>query len=506
MPNTLHPSPRRAGRRNYVPLRRTLAAFSLSGLTFAAAGCASSPGAPKPAAEVAPPAESSRRTESWYRERLFSLAESYQPPPADLPNRWSEVVRTAFLYSGAATLFAAHAPAAQAFAANSAARMRPDDFMLAVANGASDPALLTESARFLDELESRGLLLHLHQIAAPCRLLAPPPYPGALLTMQETYEQGPIRHLASACSVRMRLACHPQNCAPAAPHTTEQVLQSFRSGMNLGRALCGRPMLVSLTNAHAVQNSMMLTGLDLARRGLLDDPAILQLLAATESARLPHPETFLEMERIIGLESLDAYFAQHAREQAAAPPDATVSITDLSRDEAVLAHNQSFDRSIEILKQELGEHPRSPTPPPVSGVTYDTLEIPNGRTDPRGVLRSLASPLSSLIVSELEHRCIRAAMVTGLRLEIYRRATGSYPQALTELNPPPPEDPLAAGRLLGYQPPTPGSTTGYKLYSVGSDRIDNGGAPPPNRPRRDALFVPVRWRDTDFPIVGTAVR
>ena len=199
----------------------------------------------------------------------------------------------------------------------------------------------------------------------------------------------------------------------------------------------------------------MLAGLDLARRGLLDDPTIAALLAAADSSRLPHPAIFLEIERIIGLESLDAYFDQHAREQAAATADATVSTTDRTRDEAVLAYNQSIDRAIEILKQELGEVP-SPNSAPGLGSDVRHARDPRGshRSPRRACIARAAAQLTHRVGTG--HRCIRAASITGLRLEPHRLANGGYPQTLSQLTPPPPEDPLAPGRLLGYQPPEEG--------------------------------------------------
>ena len=72
----------------------------------------------------------------------------------------------------------------------------------------------------------------------------------------------------------------------------------------------------------------------------------------------------------------------------------------------------------------------------------------------------------------------RDALLVATALELHHRRTGSYPALLSELTP----------RLLPTVPPDrfTGRTIGYVvkdgkplLYSVGADRTDNGGAPPP---------------------------
>lgn len=489
-----------------------VARVAAAGLILA---CAVISGCAAPSPGIRPPPEAAVPPD--YADQLVSLVESYQPADPFLPNRWSQAVRTAFIYSGAQRLFAAGSPAVRAYTAASDSH-RPDDFV-AAALGELDnapPDLAPEARRFLDALESEQLLLHLHEIAEPCRLLAPPPFRGfnSPLASQETYEQGPLRNLADACRLRMRTAAEQDR--PAV------FLGAFASGMQIGRTLCGRPMLLSLMNAQVTQNRVMLEALRDVREYRLNAATCRALLDETERSGLPPPAIFLRMERIIGLDAIDRYFDRKVAEQAA-PADGAASITDLSHAESVAVFEAAIERCGAILERETGTSPRpdplSVRPHPTAAgpfapmLTPPPLQIPEGRTDPDGLLATLIPPMGPMVMGVQEHACTRAGLVTGLLLELHRAAHGEYPRTLTELaipdvNVAPPRDPYAPDRPLGYRPPVPADgpvAGGYTLYSVGADGADNNGTPP-RRGRREALYPPPRSAGTDFIVIDASSR
>lgn len=496
-------------RRSSPAIVRVVAAAPFVAVALIGGCAAPSPGVQHPQ-EAAVPTD--------YADQLMSLVESYQPADPFLPNRWSQAVRTAFIYSGAQRLFATDSPAVRAYMAASDSH-RPDDFV-AAALGELDnapPDLAPEARRFLDALESEQLLLHLHEIAEPCRLLAPPPFRGfnSPLASQETYEQGPLRNLADACRLRMRTAA--EQGRPAV------FLGAFASGMQIGRTLCGRPMLLSLMNAQVTQNRVMLEALRDVRRHRLDAATCRALLDETERSSLPPPAVFLRMERIIGLDAIDRYFDRKVVEQAA-PADGAASITDLSHAESVAVFEAAIERCGAILARETGPsrrlEPASSEPatgaagPFASILTPPPLQIPEGRTDPDGLLATLIPPMGPMVMGVQEHACTRAGLVTGLLLELHRAAHGEYPRTLAELEVPDvnvalPRDPYAPDRPLGYRPPVPAdgpaAAGGYTLYSVGADGADNGGTPA-RRGRREALYPPPRSAGTDFIVIDASSR
>lgn len=501
-------------------LARAAACATIAAIV-AATGCAAPHAGVSPTSGVIQPAPVD------YAAQLTALVESYQPADPYLPNRWSQAVRTAFLYSGAQRMFAAGSPAIRAYLGESDAH-RPEDFVLAPLGELPDasPDLAIEARRFLDALESEQLLLHLHEIAEPCRLIAPPPFRGfnAPLASQETYEQGAIRNLATACCLRMRFAA--EDGRPVV------LLGAFASGMQLGRTLCGRPMLLSLMNAQVTQNRVMREALLDARAGRLDADTCRSLLVETGRSRLPSPAIFLEMERIIGLDAIDRYFDRKTHEQAAAS-EGTVSIADLSRTESLAVFETAIDRCRAVLARETnptGPHPPPPAPPPpaTSGtldpaanhgpfaamLTPPPLEMPPGRSDPDGLLATLVPPVGPMVMGVQEHACIRAGLITGLLLELHRAEHGAYPRSLADLAVADvaialPPDPYAPDRPLGYRPPDPAegpsSLGGYTLYSVGADRVDDGGTPS-RRHNRESLYPPPRSAGSDYVIVGASLR
>jgi hypothetical protein len=116
-----------------------------------------------------------------------------------------------------------------------------------------------------------------------------------------------------------------------------------------------------------------------------------------------------------------------------------------------------------------------------------------------GELSGLRFMLSERLTPTFEHSTAsgeyllqeRDAVATAIALERFRRARGSYPTKLPELVPGflaavPPD--RFTGRPLGY------AFTGGKpqLYSVGADRVDNGGKPAPDQTAVSKWITPFR--------------
>lgn len=498
--------------------------------------------APAPAAREPGPSASAQVRPSRAAQ-LVAIIESFQPrdPAGPPPNRWTEIVRAAFMYSGALHMFASQSESLSSAMDALNAGVEPHhrvpavEFMLLALDELPSPGSLprptppgvfeAEARKFLDALEQDNLLLHLHQLAGPCRLVAPAPFEGvnAALIFQDTFEQGAIKNLASACCAAMRLA--------AKDGDRDRFLRSFRSGMRLGYAACGRPMLVSLMNAHAIQNRVMLHAFRAVRDGQVEPDACRELLDAVGELRLPGPAPFVEIERLIGEDAIDRFFDRRAVEQAAAGEDEVVSVSDLTRAEAHAAFNEAMDQALRVLDEQVpatGERgllpvsydsdtpgeaapPPPPTTTPPPGPATFVLRLPQGRTDPDGLLRSLLPPIDHLCMSEQEHRCVLAGLTTAVLVEAHRRRTGALPANLEELSPDDlhqvggttlPADPFDQSRPLGYR--RAGDRT-YTLYSVGADRADDGGAGPSSPPgitprRRDALIPQARFRGTDYVI------
>lgn len=484
------------------------------GAALLAGGCASRAGA-----EDRPPARAEADAAAQRpAERLMALVESYQPLDPHAPNRWSQAVRTAFLYAGAQKVWAARSERVRAWA-EEAAGVLPEDFVLTVLGEAPGGAQVREEVRgLIATLEEQELLRHLHELAGPCRLVAPPPYEGpfAPLVSHETYEQGALKNLAVLCCARMRLSAQDGD--------EETALRSFASGAGLARAAVGRPMLLGLINAQAIQSRLFTQAQWAVRSARLGAEALDELAGMTRRLTpLPDPALFIEMERIIALDSIDRYFRQRAREETtqargdeglgdggesdgvggddAVPPAAPPLPPPITQEEAEAAMNRAFDRALALLRREVdpanGDLQADSEPSiaaPGSGVRL--LETDFGGRDRDRLLVALMPPVGPLILSELENRCRRAALLTVIELEKHRLRTGGYPAALGEIGAEAlPPDPLRPSGPLGYRQ----VENGYILYSAGADGEDNGGAKAARA--RDALARHPRSAGTDFVLV-----
>lgn len=491
-----------------------------------------------------------------HRQGLVDLVESFQPADPYLPNRWSQAMRAGFLYGGALRTFTAQSEVVSRYLAvdgPSRPSRAASDLMLSLLDELPEdvPAELAEqmraeARRLIAILERESILFHLDQLSEPCRLVAPPPYQdeNSPLVSQETYELGAFKNLAIVCAARMR--------EQAAAGRTLDAMKSLAAGMRLGRAACGRPMLLALLSGQAIQNRMMLQAIELMRGGERHADAGMPDLVERIEERipLPAPETFIEMERLIGRDAIDRYYGKLADEAALAAmaraahegaagepdepvnPDQPVSNSDgpvtpppppppsplmdppvqrLSREEALAALDASLDKCVGYIRRQVPsiDRPADAAVDLPLGPAGDPrlVELPPGREDPDQLVRNLLPPVGQMVIGELEHRAIRAAMRAAVLLERHRAATGRYPADVSELRVPPregevsgpawPRDPCAPERRLGYRARDDGRS--YLLYSVGADGRDDGGAAAA-RPR-NALAAGPRGAGTDYVIV-----
>jgi hypothetical protein len=109
-----------------------------------------------------------------------------------------------------------------------------------------------------------------------------------------------------------------------------------------------------------------------------------------------------------------------------------------------------------------------------------------------GLLSMFVPALSKAHDQTERYLARRDAVLTALALELYRRQTGSYPQSLEELSPAllpsvPVDritgDPLRY-RLVDGQP---------LLYSVGANRVDDGGVPALDHAGHPRVTIASRW-------------
>lgn len=485
-----------------------------------------------------------------HSQALMNLVESFQPADPYLPNRWSQAMRAAFLYGGALRTFTAQSEVVTrylAFDGPSRETRAASDLMLALIGELPEdvPAELAEqmraeARRLIGILERELILHHLDQLSEPCRLVAPPPYrdENSPLLSQETYELGAFKNLAIVCAARMR--------EQAATGRPLDAMKSLAAGMRLGRAACGRPMLLSLFSGQGIQNRMMLQCIALMRSG--DAPAEAGMLDLVERIEeripLPAPETFIEMERLIGRDAIDRYYGKLSEEAAmealaaasrgvegAEPvdPDQPVSSGDdssptpppltpteppvqrLSREEATAALDASLDKCVGYVRERVPAVARTAGAPvdlPLGPAGDPRLvELPPGREDPDQLVRNLLPPVGQMVMGELEHRSIRAAVRAAVLLERHRRAHGVYPANVGQVRVPAvegearvaewPRDPCAPELGLGYRASEDGRS--YMLYSVGADGRDDG-AVQAARPR-NALMAGPRGEGTDYVIV-----
>lgn len=487
---------------------------------------------------------------------LVELVESFQPADPYLPNRWSQVMRAGFLYGGALRTFTAQSEVVSRYLAldgPSRPSRAASDLMLSLLDELPEdvPAELAEQMRaeargLIAILERESILFHLDQLSEPCRLVAPPPYQdeNSPLVSQETYELGAFRNLAIVCAARMR--------ERAAAGRTLDAMKSLAAGMRLGRAACGRPMLLALLSGQAIQNRMMQQTIELMRGG--ERPADAEMLdlieRIEEGIQLPPPETFIEMERLIGRDAIDRYYGKLADEAAlvamaravhegaaggpaepvepdqpvsngespvtptrsqSPPPPMEPPVQRLSREEAMAALDASLDKCVGYIRRRVpsidrradaaADLPLGPAGDP------RLVELPPGREDPDQLVRNLLPPVGPMVIGELEHRALRAATRAAVLLERHRGAYGTYPADVNLIRVPLregevsgsewPRDPCAPDRPLGYRARDDGRS--YLLYSVGADGQDDGGAEAARA--RNALAAGPRGAGTDFVIV-----
>ncbi len=107
-------------------------------------------------------------------------------------------------------------------------------------------------------------------------------------------------------------------------------------------------------------------------------------------------------------------------------------------------------------------------------IALESTEWKRARFAPLGVLMPAFGHAARIA---FRTALLRDATLTTIALELYRRKAGSIPESLSELVstflPSVPVD-LADGQPIRYKR----FGDSYTLYSIGSDRIDNGGKPP----------------------------
>jgi hypothetical protein len=108
------------------------------------------------------------------------------------------------------------------------------------------------------------------------------------------------------------------------------------------------------------------------------------------------------------------------------------------------------------------------------------------------ILISMLGPaLNSLATADIRARMQRDMIDVAMALEIYRLKHGAFPEELEKLAPefldPVPVDRFTGGKLF-YKP----EAGGYRLYSAGRNRKDDGGASYGEGDRTDDIRIEIR--------------
>jgi len=248
----------------------------------------------------------------------------------------------------------------------------------------------------------------------------------------------------------------------------EEATEALQSCVAAASAAGQQPTVITRLIADAILHDIAKAvaahaGLIAADAGFSE--SVSRLLSRTET--LPGYSHAFEGDRILAL-------AQIAEVETRASPIGSRFAGTRSAREAV---ETIYARAIELVS---ADHP--PTAEDIEDLSKATDEV-------SGMAGLFVGTLEFVVARTDSVQTITRAARIQLALEAHRVAKGAYPQTLATLVPQfieeIPNDPLAPDGVFRYRP----SDRRFVLYSVGSDGIDNGGTP---RPEREHLALTER--------------
>lgn len=405
-------------------------------------------------------------------QALQSLVDKAQPPGDSGPDAWA-ILRDADMIRGKID------DDGWKNAASAAADTYPDFSLIyrplephdeeekASLEKSRDLALL-----LMDRYEAAGVFTRLGDLARATRARAEVGYSEEAMPEVDFTQSGSMRQWARILGARMRTAA--QRDDPRA------FAEAMDASLRIVWMLRMKPLLIH----HLVAAACEMLTLREVRSVLVHTPDAKWILAIegslTRAPQRPGLEFALEGERVYALDAIGWVFSDPARVRWGQSPIERYSIAGVDEESSgwVGTYARNRDEAVRIfddLKRrasvERWQRPASSIETNADLALIDTL-VPAGETT-----------LDAGDRTEVEWRGLRILAA----LESFRLTRGDYPAVLTDLAPdfiePLPLDPYS-GKLFGYlrvDPAADPEGRSFLLYSVGADRIDNGGHAPIRR-------------------------
>ncbi|MHC4316907.1 MAG: hypothetical protein ACYTGE_15040 [Planctomycetota bacterium] len=351
-----------------------------------------------------------------------------------------------------------------------------------VRDGRALPADLAPERRAFALLEQRGVRERFHRFADGPPGLRPIKGNGVLGFSGMVDDLSRARNLARISVSAMRLAAGEGDLAGA--------VNAFDQTLALARTMALQPYLISYLTAAAIE-ALAMSELRYELMELeFDEPSCRSLLASLDRhSGFPTVGYALEAERIyfedwvqwtysddgagdgflVAAPVLESGFCAPS-EQSLLGAVASRFFT-ASRAEIQDAHGTLMDKLVRQTRLPAAEQ---------AGAAAESDAFVEGLSNRYEMVRLLSSALGKFV----QNSTVRAVRLEGMRvmvaLELYRARHGAYPDSLDQLAgdivTQPPADPLH-GLPFGYRL-LDGDPDGraYLLYSIGLDRVDDGGA------------------------------
>lgn len=415
---------------------------------------------------------------------------------ADLPNRWRTYWDLVARYAGMSQFAVWGVPALRALQRDDRSD-NAEQVLREITKSSQepDPALVGPARGFLRDLANTGFFNELDLLTAPARFV--PDRSSEPLLHSEQPQLGHSRELGRLLAIQMRLAAADRDQWP--------FWRAGRQGLALARGAAYAGGVSAHLAAVAVQADVLREVRWALQKGRLEPGACRELIAAMNDLEMPNATLAIRCERLHALEVIAGMYDKvegrfGAPEAPNAPPEAPKEsdpktaagngvgdaqpvdmqafVPKSTRAEAVALMDRFFEAWLESL---------SPSPEVRRTAEALLADIRRRVTEPGDPVAE--SPVSFSVFNVpavdgvITHAAaVRAGTLVMLAIELYRAERGELPATLDQLVPEfltqVPLDPCMSGTAIRYrrgEKPAEGDASGYLLYSVGADGMDDGG-------------------------------
>lgn len=352
-------------------------------------------------------------------------------------------------------------------------------------DAANEQAATDLAIELIDAYAKAGVYDHLAEAAARRYAARPAPVtPGQPLFTVLLPDLGKSRQLARVCAARMEAA--------RAKGDAKQYGEALEQMLALARASRCQPFLIDDLVGIAIE-SMALSRVRVALESRPDAALLDEIARALKAQECPlDPADPFEGERLASRDTIAWFFSDPANVRMGPYSKGARSLASISGTNVIAgrlgtySQNQAaakatFDTLTGLARLEPYQRPM-PAPPALNQEPSLFLQ--------RAIVPATGNALASIDLIELQRRACRVM----LALERHRVTLGFYPERLDDLAPrfigELPIDPWS-GKPFVYRRVEPGSESpgrGFVLYSVGSDRTDDGGKGPAD-PRSIRYYI-----------------